>query len=870
MADPPLPRTASDDLITRILGWSPARAGASSDSCDWKRLHLQIRITADGIDAFNRAIKLLSGEEGRILFKRGDVCSSRDPLLVVHAYFRLLRLSLEPTDGDSPVTENEWTQHTKALLKNLGSSLKSSIQQQIQHLNDSLASQETQQTNYNRSDCKQRNDTVLLYFHSIMDHVVPHVGRKNAILGSTYKIFSELAELFVTLLELECIKLRGLIQSLLPVVGWPALFNLQEDVNQINSTWDALNNCLKQAGLSLVQAMNEGMVPVQRALEGVQGWNSKPEAYSRIIVFMMARAVSLIFLRRKRFEMYNTGASGVMGAFRMDSRECSDDGEAELISQCLLLLIRIRSISVIAHGCLKDSSTQSQLDDGRIKLFEMLVGLGQKVDMYVAKLLCLDAGSSGRGDSTRMGLDCLANLPADEFNITLNVSRDVQLTTSENIIPLGRLFVVKHVLGKLKPASSFASASLIRLCQFTVFQDMPRLFHIFQIRSPHGIELPVWSSKLICDLVDSVSDCTRALFLDEVGNSLNAMIRQHQLLLRWLAGSANLNHPFTNEIVMGIILRRIATGNKDRTYLLSLMARLLFHPRTEAAHRDQIATVLSRLLRPSEVKSSLDDDISSTKIATIQVMWRELKKSTLFNSHSKNNSSKRKRKANFDHSPVVEEFVVYEMLELLAEASSLSRVAIDGAVESEIKQLWGIILAGSGRNSKDKVEGKHCAGMSLFAGLMRCQPSIASIQFMIHSEIVIQSVCPSSFIDGSLALVNSIFSSRRNRSRTSHLYAVCLQFIDSLVSFLGSEFSESHITFLGCSLKSISSEKSPTSASTKARLQHLAAYICCRSGAVVKPSFSSESVKVRPMILSYLIRCGRDFTLSSPCSSSRH
>lgn len=857
MADPPLLDTAADELTSRLLDWSSTHAAAASENSeDWKRLRSQIRTTTNGVEAFKRATKLLSGEEGCIVFQSSDATSTKDPQLIVRSYFRLLRLSLEPAETESPsiITENEWTQFTKTLLKNLGSSLKSSIQRQIQHLKESLESPNDKQGSYNRSSCTQRNNTILLYFHSIIDHVVPHVRRKNAILGSTYKLFSEIAELFVTLLELECNKLGGLIQSFLPVVGWTALSNVQQDVNQINETWDTLNICLKRAILSIVETMDEGMIPVQRALEGEQSWSSKPEAYSRIIVFMMARAVSLIFLRRKRCQMNTTGVVETLSILGVNSTS-ADDGEADLISQCLQLLMRIRSISVIARGCLEDASTKSQLDENRIKLFEMLVGLGQKVDFYVIKLLCLDADGRDHGDSTRLGFNCLANLPSEEFKISLRISGDTgSLNESENVFPLGKLSVVKHVLENLNSSAHYSPTSLIQICQSTIFQDLPKWYHLQQKRSPHNIDLPLWASIFICDLVGSLIDCSRRFFLaGNIGdNSRDATVRQHQLLIRWLAGSKSANHPFTNEIIMCILQTRATFSNQDRSNLLSLMAKLLFHPRTESSHRNLIATVLSRLIRPSGATSSSDNEIHKTKLTTIQIMWRELKKSSMLKSPGNDSSGKRKR--NNMHSSVIDDSELYQILELLAEASVSSQGTIDSAVMLEVKQLWNSILACNAHDSdprgRIKIDNRKSTAMSLLAGLMRGQPNTASLHQMINGQDIMKSVSPRSFIDGSMKFIDSIVTPRRRKGCVpSTRLIVCVQFISSLATFLGSEFSETHMSRLGRIIDNINSASQTASTLEKVRVQHHCVWTCCRLGPVIKPNCSAESVKVCIIIL---------------------
>ncbi|KAL3788325.1 hypothetical protein ACHAWO_008554 [Cyclotella atomus] len=837
MADPPLPEPAVEDLAAHILGWGSTQlAAAAEDSVEWKRLHAQVRTTTEGIEGFQVATELLLGNEGRIVFQSADstASTSRDPFSVVQAYFRLLRFSLESAGTDSSIMkEDAWTNCTKALLKKLRSSLKSSIEQQIHYLNESLQSfPDAQQAAYSRSSCEQRNNTILLHFHCVIDYVMPHVGRKHNILGEACKCFSEVAELFVSLLELECTKLGGLIQAFLPVVGWPALSNLQHDVNLINSTRDDFNNCLKQAVLSLVDTANEGMLPVQRALEGERSLNSNPESYSKIITFFMSRTVSLIFLRRKMFQITKSGGGDMLSRIGNVQTDSFEDGEAEMISQCLLLLIRIRSIACLAHGCLEDPSAVSQLDDSRIRLFKMLVELGQKVDSYAARLLCLDAETSENEDCIRLGLKCFANLLSAEFQVSLSTNgRKDGSNSPENIFPMGKLFMIKHILEKLKSSAPTCSTTLIRLCESTIFEDLPKLFHIFQMRTPNAINLPGWVSKLINDLVVIISD----------------LVRQHQILLRWLMGDTQncSNHPFSNEVTISILEARILTSNsnQDRKNLLFLMAKLLFHPRTQALHRSRIAAVLARLLRSANANLRLNDEMDKVKVATIHIMWQELKRSTLLSSYGHGHASgTRKRKANSEQLPLLGGTDLFDTIALLVEASVSSRVSIDSKAQIEMKQLWDKVISGKNNNIGKVTLDKRLLAISLLSGMMRCQPNITSIQQLLNGRDAIQSVRPSLFIDGSLALTDSVISTRC-KTRVSSQHHVCAQFICSLVLFTGCDFSESQLARLGGILTKMNT-KSIMHVPDKIRVQHHLVTLCCKMGHVIQPTFSSSSVKL--------------------------
>lgn len=900
MAGPP-PNSSSDDISNLLLGLDTTKIGAhhndrannteevdavtSADADDeehWTALYAQVRTTAEGVEAFKRATSILSGEAGQIMFRSGAASDfsllERDPLLVVKAYFRLLRCSVQ--DSPSIVHEKEWTQLTKTLLKNMGDSLKSSIQTQIKLLTERRDSSQCKGNSYNRSLRTQRNSTVLFYFRSMIDHIIPRVVSNTAILGSTYKIFSELAEIFVALLEMESTRISELVTSFLPAVGWTALSNLQEDVDHLDSTWRAFNECLKQGAFCIIEAMNEGLQTVQRAISGHQKWTSKPDGFSKIMVFMMARTTSLIILRRKRLQ-HCRYKPDVHVALRSSSNlrwtNESDDGDISLIRRCLLLLIKMRSLSVVVRGCIDDTSKRSSLNDGRLKLFEMMVALGLRVDVYAAKLICLAReNQSPDDDSICAGIECLVGLSSEEFNVVLSVhGKEDKLVKSENVFSLGRLFVIKHILQRLHSTASdlccggIPSMTSARLCETAIFEDLPSCYHFFQSGSPSGLVLQTWVGTFLGDFVGALETFIRTLFVSEnQDNPRNVMIRQHKLMVRWLADAqytrlkcANLrqNHPFSNEIIMSILYTRVISScsangesDQDRCDLISLLVKLLFDKRTETSHRRPIAAFLARLLRSSnftpDVKCGWETESTNAKLDSIRIMWRELKRSQLFNSNcavAADTCSSGKRKRKSSHSFATAAFEIYWVLSILVEASISSQKVIDGTVMHDMRLLLENILSQSNHKHHHygRFNDRQVSVISLLLGAMRCHPNIQALRRMLDGQDVIKSAHPFAFIDGSLALIDS-FVCRQSKSRIPSLYYASVQFIAAL-SALRSEFSESHVKRIGTILKTIYSSISVISTFEKVRVQHLLVSAVCDMGHVVPPKISTESLMVR-------------------------
>jgi hypothetical protein len=853
------------DDTSLLLGWECSGRGngaavAALDDEQWSSLHFRVRSTAEGLEAFKRALRVLSGDNGRIVFNAGDYSekgsSARDPRLVVDAYFRLLRCTLEPADSPDVMNESEWIQFTKGLLKNLGESLKSSIKQQIDLLKEGPDSLHGQS---NRSNNTRRNSTILHYFRSMINHVV----RYKTSLGQTYKIFSEVAELFATLLQSESMKIAELVTKFLPVVGIPALSSLEQDVDQLNNIWEHFNGCLKDGTLCLIESMHEGLQTLQRALSGQQQLASKPDSFSKITVFMMARTIKLIFLRRRRTQQGKLNLSAMLHPEIKSSVDESDDGESSLISQCLLILIKIRSLSVLANGCLEDVATMDRLDDGRLKLFEMLTGLGLRVDVYAGNLLCLkDPCAQSDNTRVRVGMRCLADLPSEEFNVSMSVTGiEGEAILTENCLPLGKLFVMKHVLKTLcQPSSDLSlgdvSPILVRLCESMIFTDLPSIHHFFRLQSPCGFELPTWASEFISDVVIVLESFTRVLFVsNSKETSRQTQIRQHQQIMRWLAGTHNnssssrhrfrSNHPFSNEIIVCILQARmiISTASsqtiQDAHDLISLMAKLVFHQQTETSHRRRIVTVFARLLRASN-RESID-----TKAIAVKNMWNELKRSTAFNS-MEISLCKRKRKT--PSLALLDGWEICWALETLIDATLSMHMGVDDTIRHEMRLIWEIILRSSESNNKITQQGpfsdKQIFATSLFIGAMKCLPNIGSIQHIFDGQDRVKSVQSIAFIDGSLAFIDSLLVPESRKSNRTRHHHICIRYIGALIALLGREFTESNLHRTGVILKNINSERS-TSRAEGVYVRNILISTASKFGPVIQPSFAEKSLKVK-------------------------
>jgi len=164
-----------------------------------------------------------------------------------------------------------------------------------------------------------------------------------------------------------------------------------------------------------------------------------------------------------------------------------------------------------------------------------------------------------------------------------------------------------------------------------------------------------------------------------------------------------------------------------------------------------------------------------------------------------------------------------------------------------MRQFLEDILTISQRNHKHYHYGrfnhKQVFVISLLIGAMRCHPNIQALQRMLDGEDVIKSAHPFAFIDGSLALIDSLLCGQ-SKSRIPSLYYTSVQFIRALSAWR-SEFSESHVTRIGAIMKTIYSTISTISTFEKVRLQHLLVSAVSDMGHVIPPKISTESLTVR-------------------------
>ena len=933
----------TDTAAYHLLGW-PVQSNKNGNSIgtqkesavgdvedqenDWASLHYQVRNSADGANNFRRAVQILSGNRGLIDFiqvgSRNDtdvVGNKQEAFLVIRGYFRLMRYALEPaavapSAGASPIAEEEWLRMAISLLKQLGTLLKCALQRELDEMtqqnSSSLSAGAAVSSTNSASDSSMRNKSILYYLQHILQDIHPHVMKQVRILGPTYRSFCEVSDSFLSILEIEKCQIENIASVLLPSRGLGAIKGLSMCVEKLNAIRKLSNGHLRRATMHLMRFLDDGLRNMQLALlfassndgdgdsAGHAVMISAPEQQSKIIVFLLARIISLIRTTR-RFRACAVTTNNMMvgnNNIRIDGKAGNDlvDEEKGLAREAILRLTHIRGFSAAAQG-----SLEGTMNSCHKAIFEMTAGLGIQAERYLVKLLELsDLSSDINEDVICIGLECLIDLP---FNHANNTSGSASISNEEignsccmifnNPLPVGKLLMMKSVLKNLFPsipASNSTSAYLprstpiIKLCESILFTVIPQCHHfLISSSSPSGRKPQNWVSEILNDLVGHFENATHVFFLPEkVGDIAcsndiitrvqwqKAIKQQHNLLVRWLAPislsknqhpstPSSSNHPLTNELLLSMMHALIVSSHDtyskaDSMHLVSLLAKLLFHQRTDSSHRRNIATLLIRLLSHDN-QHHLESASVQAKSLVIQIMWSELKKSTIWNSPmimAKEKTSGRKRKRQSINLLQDDVRTIGWVLESLAKMTILSQSHVDSEFCQEMIYFWDNVLANKGKvhsSLKGKSFHKKVFLASLSTGAMSASSDVAALFLALSNDGISRNVTSRKFIDSVLAYIDSQLSSLANDSADSSrdliTRFVCIRFIHSLAGFLGSEFSEVQVRQAGDFIKNIGVFASTNSICAESiNLQYDAICAASAMGCTIQSEFSNASLQV--------------------------
>lgn len=913
----------------RILGWlGPSRDGNSvsvdstgtaavassvaadayssdSDENDFEEIHKMVRTTGEGFDDFRRAAQiLLSKDQGRIQFVPTDAMdTARDPFLIVRGYFRLIRVALEPApisaDGTPPpVSEDDLLRLALSLLKQLGTTLKLSVQTAL----DAVTRNNEEASSGLNS--LRRNETILYYLKNSLRHIHPQVSKHVKLLGPTYRSFCDISEAFISILKFEKSNLENIASNFESIVEWKTLKQISMEVDKLKLIWKMTGMHLSSAVMHLLKFLDDGLTNLQAALVSCtasgDGCNSvqilSPDGQSKIMIFLLARVTSLICTKR-HYRVCIMRSS--------DNEDVLEDDEKQLMKEAILRLFRIRGLSVAAGAILAGGND----DERHTPLFKMTAGLGVLTERYLGKLLELsDLENSDHGMITYMGIDSLTNLSCLVLHCGEAPIKRLETECAENLmfadpVPLGKLFMDTHVLKILLPPSPSyhdsmttkrpRSTAVLKLCESILFADIPACYQ-YLIKS--GISTSKcnpknWVTNLLSDCIIIIEHATHVLFIPKQPtageNYFTAELMkkstklQHKLLISWLAESSpenndlgnncSRNHPLTNEIILETIHRRITSSlvsnaqfaKQDSLSLAALSSQLLFHCHTTTRLRRNISTLLSRVLlrfRKIGVRDgqfccevSLQDQNS-----LVQRIWQELFKSTLWKPQFANSSkekSRSKRKLRLKLKSPSCGYSMDDIFAIIPVLEALSRYAhanvtydVNGEIGQHMKCYWEEVLAKKGKDSSAKDDNflKMMILTYLSTGALNTSSTIASCLLPLVRDEISTSLSSSKFLDSVLAHIerqlNSAITPRTRRALVKK--HACTHFLSNLAVLKEEEWSEAQVRRAVDILVKVHDIALLNTSPDHIQLIHSTVRSASKLGCIMRSEFSQETLMV--------------------------
>ncbi|KAL9180385.1 hypothetical protein ACHAXT_008355 [Thalassiosira profunda] len=836
-----------DDVALRLLGWRRQPGGEAGVNDRWADLHSNAHSTPEGATTFRKAVHLLS--ETPLEFRHGDADDEnnerKDPLMVVKGYFRLVKCALEPAAGDAagPLSDEEYVKLASDLLKRMGEALAGAIQDRRELVSSSEKAGEFPPSTTALVRCVKdgrstRNaQAVLYYFQSILKHVHPHIRNRIRLLGPVYRCFCDVADAFVSLLETERSRMDEFVATFLPSVGWGALAGLKNDAAQLSKLWGECNGLFEQAAFHLLGLVDEALEKVRGALRGRDQSLPAPEKQAKILIFLFARVTSLVLI-----SMRVQSSSGGEQAGRGGGASSGEpDVGRKLMTGLLQRLVKVCSLALRAQSNMDDAT----VDRSHAALLDMVVGLRPKAEQYLAKVLGDFESKNAR--AINVGLQCFVELPLSEDDALKGES-------------LAKLHLMKHVMERLlanDPLLFPDATALTRFYESILFVEIPRCHHFFQ-GACSGLVSDIQSQteSMLSDLVRVLENVSFMLCHSEDGNWQEAMIRQHYLLVRWLAPasvkgnpatSPSSNHPMTNQLLLGMLERRTIAScavdeqysQQDATHFVSLLCGLVVHPQTEASHRRNIATLVVRLLSQSSDTVTATKENAATSL-TVQMLMSNVKRAGII----KPTTQKRKRSRGATPAMFACEDVhtICWVLEALTKCATRSQTSMGSELSSEMRQLWGGILD-KGSNACKSNETMFLLSLSI--GALRGSSSIAS--FLQSFAYTPRNITSPTFIDGALAFLELQLGTKSHSSshsaRKALMQSLFVRLVGALSDCAGGNLSESQVKAMGTLLEKASTVTTDEPSVHDVGLQYDIVATASKMGTVAQPEFGHDSLQ---------------------------
>jgi hypothetical protein len=513
-----------------------------------------------------------------------------------------------------------------------------------------------------------------------------------------------------------------------------------------------------------------------------------------------------------------------------------------------------------------------------------------KTEMHLTMVLGFGLGS---GSESRGGGDAIAS-PAVAVCRVLECLADPPPPSRDDDVPpydaLGRLLLAKHAMERTFVSDSAAIVLpdpriVVDLLESVIFVDVPSCHRLVRCSSSppssSSSSMVMVRDHLRRRAVETLSDLARVL--ESASHSLclsgesdddvrsmrryrrqRSIIRQHHLLVRWLApaGSSSVrcrdraeyNHPLTNEVILHILQRRVMIScsvdddysREDASHLISLLSELLFHRQTEVSHRRNIATLLIRLLSSSSDGAHANERADARRL-TRESLWACLKHSGAID------PTRRKKRKRSDATrssllPPDDVRTICSVLESLANAGS-----IDGDASGGMRHFWQDVLSNNllrvrgGGREVDRV----AFVLSLSIGAARASSTLAAFFIAFDSDGILScgNTSPDSFVG---SLLNFVAAQRINgRIKTDDsarrrviLQSVCIGLIVALSGCVGRDMPEAQFRRIAEVLND-SAESASADASVHAiGLRHITVNAASSLGDLIRSDFGERSLKV--------------------------
>ena len=770
-------------------------------------------------------------------------------------------------------------------------------------------------------------DLALGHLRYVLRDVHPRVASDYRLLGPAYRGFGEVAEVLVVASryssgsggeDVDAARGRGdRIASTLERASALLLCLLDDVLDSVETT--LLRGI--GIGIGIGGAANGG------GDGGCDDCCRRGEAntWSRLIVFLLARATSLSSMaararRRRRRRGGRTSSSSSSLSFGTEARddggapsrgeeeEEEEEDAAIVLGPLVRRLARVMSVSLLAESISSPPEYEeadedaSVIDDGgrrrrdggggggvRVELSDMARELRLKTELHLTRVLGFGLGGDAIASPPAVAvgrvLECLADPPPP--------SRDGG-GDDDDVPPydaLGRLLLAKHAMERTLVSDSAAIVLpdpriVVDLVESVIFVDVPRCHRLVRCSSSPPSSSSTSSAvamvrdhlrrramETLSDLVRVLEGASHALCLSGESDDVRSMrryrrqrsiIRQHHLLVRWLApaGSSSArcrdrvehNHPLTNEVLLHILQRRVMIScsvdddysREDASHLISLLSELLFHRQTEVSHRRNIATLLIRLLSASSDGAHANVQTDARRLAR-ESLWACLKNSGAIN------PTRRKKRKRSDATrssllPPDDVRTICSVLESLAKSGS-----IDGDASGGMRHFWQEVLS----NNLGRVRGggrevdRVAFVLSLSVGAARASSTLAAFFIAFDSDGILSggNTSPDSFVG---SFLNFVAAHRINgRSKTDDsagrgviLQSVCIGLIVALSGCVGRDMPEAQFHRIAEILNDSAASASADASVHAIGLRYITVNAASNMGNLIRSDFNERSLKV--------------------------